>query len=182
MKKHVAATVLVLTLLGVTTAHLGVERHDNGWLLVIDGRRHDAAGTVREAVLRLTRQCDATSDALADEALAAMALDAVRRYSPPDSASARLLQLRTMPGWLLAEVEFDRLFPAVVLLREAPAAAGPQAVANRARWQIEERAIWSGLTHPWKAAPLIRDYLRARLPEVPGALLDCFEPVASGLR
>jgi len=182
MKRHVAATLLVLTLLGVTAAHLSAERHDNGWLLVVDGRRHDVIGITREALLRQTRQCAATRAALGDETLAAAALAAVRRYSPPDSASARLLQLRAMPGWLLAEVEFDRLFPAVVVLRESPAPAGPPSAATGAHWQIEDRAIWSGLTHPWKAAPLIRDYLRARLPEVPDALLDCFEPVASGLR
>ncbi|NBQ86518.1 MAG: hypothetical protein EBU07_03390 [Betaproteobacteria bacterium] len=187
MKKHVAATLLVITVLGVTAAHLSVEQHDNGWLLVVDGRRHDAIGTVREAMLRLTRQCAPVRDARGEPALAAAALAAVRNYSPPDSASARLLQLQAAPGWLLAEVEFERLFPAVVLLREAapsgPAQAGTApSVTSWPAWQIEERAIWSGLTHPWKAAPLIRDYLHARVPDLPAPLLDCFEPRASGLR
>ena len=183
MKKHVALTLLVCTVLGVTAAHLSVERQDNGWLLVVDGRRHDVIGTVREAMLRFKRQCAAVRDASGEQALADAALRAVRNYSPPDSASARLLQLHATPAWLLAEVEFERLFPAVVLLRQLPQSDASTAGAVRGDvWQIEDRAIWSGLTHPWKAAPLIREYLRARVPELPAPLLDCFEPRASGLR
>lgn len=180
MKPHVALTALLLTLAGVTAAHLDIEPRDNGWLLLVDGRAHDVLGLANETWNRVLRRCGAVQP-VGEGALHDAALAAVRSYSPPDSASARLLQLRRDEGWLLAEVEFDRLFPAVVLLRQtAPAdsAAGPVP----GHWQIDDRAIWSGMTHPWKAAPLIRQYIGTRAPDAPARLLQCFEPMAGGLR
>jgi hypothetical protein len=42
--------------------------------------------------------------------------------------------------------------------------------------QILPRAIWSGYTRPWVAAPFIRHYLATQAPEIPLTLLNCFKP------
>jgi hypothetical protein len=67
--------------------------------------------------------------------------------------------------WLLVEAQFDTLLPSIVLIRDV---AG--------QLQIEPQGIWSGETHPWRAAPLIRNYLAQKVPTAPTALLACFEP------
>lgn len=73
--------------------------------------------------------------------------------------------------WLLAEVEFDTLLPAVVLLREESGAL-----------RVQERAIWSGMTHPWKVGPLIRNYISRQAPDAPAALFACFTPLSNSLK
>ena len=71
----------------------------------------------------------------------------------------------SMGEWTLAEVEFDELLPAVVTL---------QTRDNETR--IVPLGIWSGLTKPWMASPLIRTYLKTQVPEIPKELLNCFAP------
>ena len=89
----------------------------------------------------------------------------VQSYSPPSSKSARILSAWSKGAWILMEVEFDSLLPAVVVLRE-----------TLGEWSIVPNAIWSGFTYPWVAAPFIRDYLSRQVPEIPASLLDCFTP------
>jgi hypothetical protein len=91
--------------------------------------------------------------------------NAIESYSPPQSQSAQIASIWTLGEWTLAEVEFDALLPAVVTLQ-----------INNHEHKIVPRGIWSGHTKPWMAAPLIRTYLKAQVPEVPSKLLNCFDP------
>jgi hypothetical protein len=67
--------------------------------------------------------------------------------------------------WAVVELEFDTLQPAVV----------PVHFQNGVPF-IQAKAIWSGLTTPWKSAPFIRHYMGTKLPDIPKDLLNCFEP------
>ena len=163
MKPHVALPVLAITAVLVGLSHVQWLPTDNGHLLAIDGRAVDVRGWLADTANRLQRDC--TSVQALSEQDAAHALAAVRAYSPPASNSARLKAAWRSGPWLLVEAQFDTLLPSVVLMRD---------VAGQV--QIEPQGIWSGETHPWRAAPLIRNYLAQQVPTVPPALLACFEP------
>ncbi len=165
MKKHVALTLLVLTTLGVLKAHVDIERQDGRYFLSYQGQKHDVLGALQNQSNALLRQCGSVQALDVNSPAAKVALNAVQNYSPPDSHNARLLGLTQQGTWLLAELEFTTLNPAVVLLTIAPE-----------RVSVVEGAIWSGTTAPWAAAPLIRRYISDRAPQVPSALLDCFDP------
>ena len=163
MKRHVALPVLAITAVLVGLSHVQWLPTDNGHLLAIDGRAVDVHGWLADTANRLQRDC--TSVQALNEQDAAHALGAVRAYSPPASNSARLKAAWRSGPWLLVEAQFDTLLPSVVLMRDV---AG--------QLQIEPQGIWSGQTHPWRAAPLIRHYLAQKVPTAPNALLACFEP------
>ena len=168
VKKHVALTLLAVTALGVTDAHVDLAEVDGRRFVQLQGRLHDVRGWLEDGWTAATRSCTKVSTLPVNTALSQAALGAVRSYSPPDSEAARLLQLQAQGDWLLAELEFERLNPAVVLLRDLDGQP-----------QIVEGAIWSGSTQPWRPAPLIRKHLRQQAPEVPQPLLDCLQPRAA---
>jgi hypothetical protein len=165
MKRHVALPVLALTAALVGLSHLQWMPTDNGHLLAIDGRAVDVHGWVADTLNRLQRDCTSVQRLSAQEAVYGQALAAVQAYSPPASRSARLQAAWQSGPWLVVEAQFDSLLPSVVLLRK---------VAGQV--QIEPQGIWSGQTHPWRTAPLIRSYLAQQVPTAPPALLACFEP------
>lgn len=164
MKRHVALTLLAITVVVVIDLHVDWHRTDNGVLLRAGEQDIDVRGLVRQAWTRWTRRCGAVVAVPADDPLRAASLASIRGYSPPDSRSARLVNLWRHGDWLLAQVESDTLMPAMVTLRARGAAVS-----------IVPRGVWSGNTAPWKAAPLIRDYLLRQVPELPQALADCFD-------
>lgn len=166
MKKHVSLTLLLVTALGVLNAHVDLPELDGRRFVHAQARLYDPLGWLQDHWTRLTRRC-ASAETVAQER-AQQALRAIQDFSPPDSHSARLMQLQAAGPWLLAEVEFERLSPAVVLLREA---AG--------RTEVQGQAIWSGSTAPWRPAPLIRSHLANRAPDVPATLVACFTPRAA---
>ena len=171
MKKHVALVLLGVSLAAVMSTHVRWVQADNGHLLELSGQPVDALGAWADWRNRLTRQCS-TVEALHDNAQATQMVSAViRNISPPDSATARLQGLWRSGEWWLAETEFDQLLPAVVLLKQT--ASGLQAI---------DGATWSGTTHPWRAAPLIRDYITRQAPQAPAALLACFEARSAAFR
>jgi hypothetical protein len=165
MKRHVSLTLLVLTTLGVLNAHVDLAEVDGRRFVAAQGRLHDPLGWLEDGWTRLARRCSPVQAVPASEDVHGQALAAVQAFSPPDSASARLVQLNAQGSWLLAEVEFDRLNPAVVLLVQD--GSGPRVVGE---------AIWSGSTEPWRPAPRIRAHLAQRAPQAPAALLACLEP------
>jgi hypothetical protein len=168
MKPRVAIAALVATAAWVTLSHFGWEKSDNGVLLLVDGRAVDAQGWLSDRLTRLQRDCrHVTRLQLDDERLLATTLT-LKAYSPPDSDTARITAAWTAGPWMLVEVAFDKLLPAVVLMKQADSG-----------WRISPEGIWSGQTHPWVAAPLIRNYLASRAPDVPDDLLACFEPTTS---
>jgi len=166
MKKHVALTLLVLTTLGVLKAHVDIERQDGRYFLSYQGKKHDVLGALQNQSNALLRQCGSVQALDVSSPAAGAALSTIQNFSPPDSQKARLLGLTQKDDWLLAEVEFTTLNPAVVLLKITPE-----------RVSVVDGAVWSGTTAPWAAAPLIRRYISDRAPQVPSALMACFDPV-----
>ena len=160
---HLFALLLVVA--GVIISHVGWIERDNGTLLVVDGIEIDLLGQANNHWVRATRDCQHVAELQASEPGFASARQTLQAYSPPSSASARLASLWTSQTWGLAEVEFDELLPAVALMK-----------ATDNGWEIIPPAVWSGFTHPWEPAPLMRRYLKQQAPEVPQALLNCFEP------
>jgi hypothetical protein len=172
MKKYVALSVLAVTTLGVVASHLDIERHDDSYFLRVDGSAMDVRGQVSAALNHARRNCDAIvqrlpSD-LSDDPSTIAVIKAISEYSPPDSRHLKLRQLLFSDPWLLAEVEFPELEPAVILLEK-----------NANGLAIHNDSIWSGSTQPWVAGPWIRRYLRQRTPQVPSALWDCFDPTSA---
>lgn len=179
MKRHVAATLLALTALGVLNAHVDVEAQDGRYFAVWQGQKHDIIGWLADRSNQLGRDCGAVVPVAAGSPQAEQVLALIREYTPPDSRQVQLVSLQQQGDWLVAELRFETLNPAVVLLRQE---------AQGKSLDLPERAIWSGSTAPWRAGPRIRSHLKAQAPPdfftQPGAeaLLACYEPVSPGLR
>ena len=165
MNKRVALPLLLLVLVGVSASHLSVKSADNSHLLVLDGLEIDVLGRIKNQWAAATTSCQAVAQLQATDPAYAKAVKLIQSYSPPSSQSAQIASLWTMGAWTLAEVEFKDLVPSVVALQTV-----------NGEPQILPRAIWSGYTRPWVAAPFIRDYLASRAPEIPVTLLNCFKP------
>ena len=165
MKPHVALTALIATLIAVTVSQLEWVQADGGHLLMVDGRPLDAEGWLRNQLNSLRRECTDVQVLQADDQRLPQALQALKNFSPPASQSARVAAASVRSDWMLLEVEFDDLQPAVVLMQK-----------NGADWVIAQRGIWSGQTHPWLAATHIRAYLARQVESAPADLLACFDP------
>jgi hypothetical protein len=164
MPKRISLYVMLLVFVGVFLNHFSVQKKDNGYLLVVDGREVDAVGMFKDQWLVATRNCKHVQAVAPTERKYLEIKQLVQAYSPPNSESAHLVSLMTTANWYLAEVKFKELLPAVVLIQQTD--AGLQIVPN---------AIWSGETHPWRAGPYIRSYISTKVPHAPKAILDCFE-------
>ncbi len=164
MKRHVALTLLALTTLGILNAHVDLPQVDGRRFVLAQGRLHDPLGWLEDRWNTLRRSCGAVRTIAPSDPTHARVRQAIQAFSPPDSHSAQLVQLLALGPWLLAEVEFAQLSPAVVVLHGAPAPV------------VMDGAIWSGSTEPWRPAPLIRQHLRARAPGMPADLAACYTP------
>jgi hypothetical protein len=159
--------LLVLILLGVALIfnHVRWVKQDDRLIFEVDGRKVDLMGIIKNQLTQITRDCRAVSRLEPDHPKHLNALGVIRDYSPPQSGSGQLISAWSSADWLLVEAEFTELLPAVVLLHN-----------RQGQWQVVPHATWSGSVQPWKAAPLIRTYMTRQAPDVPSALLDCFEP------
>jgi hypothetical protein len=169
MKKSVSIYVLLLVALCVTFSHVSWRHQDNGALLVVDEREIDIMGLAQERWVSLRRNCQAVAPIHPPSKQYRDIHALIQAYSPPGSESARIASLISTEAWALAEVQFEELLPAVVLIRQ-----------TEGELKIIPNAIWSGETHPWQAAPYIRHYMATRAPQAPAQLLDCFEPRSNG--
>lgn len=165
MHPRVSVPLLALVICGVLLAHLHVVPTENGPLLSIDGRKVDVLGEVNNRWVTLTRNCKDVTVLSPDMVVYRQAQSLIQAYSPPSSQSARIASAWTSGPWLLIEVEFDALLPAVVTLK-----------ATDGEFTIVPNAIWSGYTQPWVAAPFIRDYLSRQALDMPIDLVKCFTP------
>jgi len=169
MKKYVALSLLAMTALGVIASHLDVEYLDDSYLLQVDGVPVDVRGHFSAALNRATRRCDGIARSLRgdpfSDARVSVVEKAISVYSPPASHRLKLRQLLFSGPWVLAEVEFAVLQPAVIVLEQ-----------NANGLAVHQNSIWSGSTRPWVAGPWIRRYLRQSAPEVPSALWACYDP------
>jgi len=171
LKRHVAATLLVLTTLGVINAHVDIEEQDGRYFGVWQGKKHDVIGWLADQNNQLWRDCSAVQQLSLSSPAAEQVLNLIADHSPPDSRNASLIKLQQQGDWLLAELAFARLNPAVVVLRVEPKGLS-----------LPERAVWSGSTVPWQPGPRIRHHLQSQVPQVPAALLACYDPATQGLR
>lgn len=165
MHPRVSVPLLALVICGVLLAHLHVVPTENGPLLSIDGRKVDVLGEVNNRWVTLTRNCKDVIVLSPDMVVYRQAQSLIQAYSPPSSQSAKIASAWASGPWLLIEVEFDALLPAVVTLK-----------ATGGEFTIVPNAIWSGYTLPWVAAPFIRDYLSRQAPDMPIDLVKCFTP------
>ena len=165
MKKSTSISVLVLVSLAVGISHVGWAALDNGILLNLDGRHIDIVGMAKDRYTKISRNCSSVSRLKPEDKEYQSAVRLIIEYSPPQSQSVQLSSAWGAGKWTLAEAEFADLLPAVVLIDNSE--VEPKIVGN---------AIWSGYTHPWKAAPFIRDYLSRQAPDAPLPLLACFDP------
>lgn len=164
MKSRASLILMVALLVLVPLSHLELEPSDGSWLLRVDGVPVDVPGLVADGYLTLTRSCSRVQALAPEDPGFDLALEAIRRESPPQSLSAKLVDLRRQGDWLLAQVQFTELQSAVLLLR-----------ANGAGYALAAGGVWSGSTHPHRPGPVIRRFLRTRVPQAPGALIDCFD-------
>ena len=171
MKRHVAAILVLLTTAVVIDNHVDWERLDGRRLLSVSGQRFDVTGWAAEQALAWRRDCRQLAPLPMDSPAAEQVLEVIRQHSLPDSQSARGLQIRQLGDWVVAEVTFDTLKPALVVLRQ-----------QGGQWRVQDRAVWSGSTAPWNSAHFVRRYLRQQAPDLPQALLDCtdIDPVRYG--
>lgn len=201
----IAALAAVLFLVGL----LGFEARDDAWLLKVAGQPMDLRGAAAVAWQNAWRDCSSVQrrrvqqareggeaheaqdahdahDAQKGTGLAA-AVHALREFSPPDSRSARVLQVdewtgplttavkgRTgardpaapAPTWWALQAQFDALEAVVVLVRQ-----GTEGV------QVVPEGVWSGTTRPWDPAWRIRRFMGQRVADAPQALLACLDPL-----
>ena len=161
----------MLTTLGVINAHVDVEAQDGRYFGVWQGKKHDVIGWLADHKNQLWRDCSTVQQLSNASPEAEQVLTLIADHSPPDSRDARLVSLLQQGDWLLAELAFARLNPAVVVLQAVPKGM-----------RLPERAVWSGSTAPWQPGPRIRQHLVLQVPQVPAALLACYDPVTPGLR
>ncbi len=162
MKRHVAAFVAALTALLVIDSHVDWVQLDGRQLLEINGQRWDLDGWASEQLLQTRRDCAPVSTWPQDSSTAHAVLSVIQQHSLPDSQSARWLQLKQLGDWSVAEVDFDKLQPTLVVLR-----------LQGGQWRVQDPAVWSGSTAPWHSGDFVRRYLRQQAPDLPQTLLAC---------
>ncbi len=139
---------------------------DQRLLLTLNDEPFDLVGGVTELWGRFVSDCGSVSGAESGSSLGRAAQALLQKYSPPDSQSARVVRVDRLSDWLLVEAVFDAMPPVLVLMRAAVGADEPLVI----------EAVWSGTTHPWRIVPFAAEFLKARVPAVPAALLRCAQP------
>jgi hypothetical protein len=165
MKKYVALSLLFLTSVGVVLNHVSFEALDDSHVLNVDGMRWDVWGAAQDRLNTLTRQCEGVKRVTEEQDMDVSLWAAVREHSPPDSRQMKVRQLHSTGQWYLAEVSFETLQPAVILLKRT---------GNKI--EIQEGALWSGSVGLWLPGPWIRRYLQRQAVAAPADLLACYEP------
>jgi hypothetical protein len=165
MRFRQSLILLAIASVFVLSSHISWIRDDLGFLLTIDERPVDVVGHFDDLLNKLTRNCGTVRRLSISDKEYQLALSLIDEYSPPDSRLSTIASVWSMGPWLLAEVEFQALLPAVVLIQRTDGDAF-----------ILPDAIWSGYTNPHLPAPFIRKYLVQKTDTPPLALIHCFEP------
>ena len=165
MKKKASVALLFLTLVAVLFLHIELVTTENGALLVVDNQEFDFIGSINNQWNRHTRSCNSVKRLLPSEAKYQLAQSLIENYSPPHSKFAMIASAWTAEEWILVEVEFTDLLPAVVLIQ-----------TKEHESFIVPNATWSGYTKPWKSAPYIRKYISNIGNGMPPSLTNCFDP------
>jgi hypothetical protein len=162
MKRHVAVALAVVTSGVVLDSHVDWVEMDGRSLLEVNGQHFDLRGWAADQALTWRRDCSALQALPADSPTALAVLPVIQQHSLPDSQSARWLQLYQWGAWSVAEVAFETLKPALVVLHW-----------QGGQWRVQDKAVWSGSTAPWHNADFVRRYLRLQAPDLPQVLLHC---------
>lgn len=164
MKRKVAATLLALLVPVVVLTHVSWSQKDNGLMFNVDGRDVDFVGIIKDKWRIATYTCKTVTELDSQDPKFKMVKAAIQSFSPPDSNTIKVIYVWTAGTWGVAEVEFESLLPAVVIVKNLDTNA-----------TLANDAIWSGMTAPWKSGPFIRTYLDKKSNEMPEELLNCFE-------
>ena len=164
MNKKVSVALLLFLTPVVLLSHVSWSQADNGLLFNVDGRDVDVVGILKDKWRASTKRCPAVAELDSTDPQFKTIKTLVQSYSPPDSVAIRKIYVWRSGSWAVAEVEFAKLLPAVVTIKDIDTNAA-----------IVEDAIWSGMTKPWKAGPFIRAYIANKSNELPETLLQCFE-------
>jgi hypothetical protein len=171
MRLKKSLILLTLASVLVLSSHIGWVRDDLGLLLTIDDRPIDVVGKFEDKLNTLTRNCGEVERLTPSHKQYQLAQSLIHDYSPPDSKHSNISSAWAMGSWILVEVEFKELLPAVVMIQKADSDAA-----------IVPDAVWSGYTHPHLPAPFIRKFLIQKMNSPPIALINCFEPQSSSFK
>lgn len=171
MKKKTSLIVLALLIPSVVLMHVSCRTFDDRLMFNVDGRDVDFIGMAKEWVRTTTNRCQSVHQLQSDDPQLVRIKAVIQSYSPPDSRDIKAIHVWTTENWAIAEVEFEKLLPAVVTINNVDASP-----------TIVEGAIWSGTTAPWKSSPHIRSYLKNRSNDTPQDLLNCFELLTNSLK
>lgn len=164
MNKKISVTLLVLFIPLVILTHVSWSEKDNGLMFNVDGRDVDFIGIMKDKWRMTTNSCKTVKQLAIEDPKLRMVKTAIQSYSPPDSIHIKVIYVWTSGTWAVAEVEFEKLLPAVVPVKNIDTTA-----------TVVGDAIWSGQTVPWKSGPFIRAYLGQKSSDTPKDLLNCFE-------
>ena len=171
MNKKLSVALLLLLVPVVTLTHVSWSEKDNGLMFNVDGRDVDFIGIIKDKWRMATHTCTTVKQLDSEDPKLKMVKTAIQSYSPPDSIPIKVIYVWTSGTWAIAEVEFEKLLPALVVVKNLDTRA-----------IVVEDAIWSGLTAPWKSGPFIRAYLEQKSNETPESLINCFELQTSSFK
>ncbi len=165
MRLQKSLILLPIASILVLSSHIGWIRDDLGLLITIDDRPIDVVGYFEDKLNTLTRNCGGVRRLNASNKQYQLAQSLIHDYSLPNSSNVNISSAWSMGSWILVEVEFTELLPAVVIIEKADSDAA-----------IVPNAVWSGYTNPHLPAPFIRKFLSQKFNSPPLALINCFEP------
>jgi hypothetical protein len=171
MRLKKSLILLPIASLLVVFTHIGWTTDDLGILLTVDERPIDVIGNIENQLNTLTRNCASVKRLTSADKEYPLARSLIDDYSPPDSSFSTVASVWSTDHWILAEVEFRDLLPAVVLIQKTDADAA-----------IVPEAVWSGYTNPHLPAPFIRKFLTHKLVSPPLALINCFDPQSTSFK
>ena len=164
MNKKISVILFLLLIPIVILTHVSWAQKDNGLMFNVDGRDVDFIGMMKDKWRMTTTTCKTVKQLASEDPKLRMVKIAIQSYSPPDSTPIKVIYVWTSGTWAVAEVEFEKLLPAVVPVKNLDTTA-----------TVVGDAIWSGMTAPWKSGPFIRAYLAEKSSDTPEDLLNCFE-------
>ena len=164
MNKNISVVLLLLLIPILILTHVSWSEKDNGLMFNVDGRDVDFIGIMKDKWRMMTYSCKTVKQLANEDPKLRMVKTAIQSYSPPDSMYIKVIYVWTSGTWAVAEVEFEKLLPAVVPVKNIDTTA-----------TVVGDAIWSGHTVPWKSGPFIRAYLGQKSSDTPKDLLNCFE-------
>ncbi len=138
-----------------------VERVDDGFIIATKTGVMDPIGELKLAFTRATRDCTAVKEVSSAEILAALAASKVVKIN---DANPKPRAGWKQDAWLLVEVDFDSLEPAILLIEHV---ASNYTVA----------ALYGGTAAPFNDVQVIHSYFSRKQSAAPRQLINCYEPV-----